>query len=71
MQTRLQKYSLGIRLHRHPAMSAKLAAKAAAEYEDPDSLCKTFMTCLSITAICGKRNPKWVEVSNKRVRICP
>ena len=70
MQTRLQKYSLGTRLHRHPAMGAKLAAKAAEEYEDPDFLCKTFMTCLPITAICGKRKPEWVEVNRKRVRIC-
>ena len=73
MQTRLQKYSLGTRLHRHPAMSvmgAKLAAKAAEEYEDPDFLCKTFMTCLPITAICGKRKPEWVEVNRRQVRIC-
>ena len=70
MQTRLQKYPLGTRLHRYPAMGAKLAAKAAKEYEDPDFLCKTFMTCLPITAICGKRKPEWVEVNRRQVRIC-
>ena len=73
MQTRLQKYSLGTRLHRHPgipAMGTKLAAKAAEEYEDPDFLCKTYMTCLPITAICGKRKPEWVEVKRRQVRIC-
>ena len=70
MQTRLQKYPLGIRLHRYPAKGPKQAAKAAEEYEDPDFLCKTFMTCLPITAICGKRKPEWVEVNRKRVCIC-
>ena len=70
MQTRLQQYPLGTRLHRHPAMGAKLAAKATEEYEDPDFLCKTFMACLPITATCGKRKPEWVEVNRKRVCIC-
>ena len=70
MQTRLQKYPLGIRPHRFPAKGAKLAAKAAKEYEDPDFLCKTYMTCLPITAICGKRKPEWVEVNRGQVRIC-
>ena len=77
MQTRLQKYSLGTRPvgHtpppvRHPAMGAKLAAKASEEYADPDFLCKTFMACLPITAICGKRKPEWAEVNRRLVRIC-
>ena len=70
MQTRLQKYNLGIRLHRYPAKGPKQAAKAAEEYEDPDFLCKTCMACLPITAICGKRKPEWVEVNRRQVRIC-
>ena len=54
------------------AIVQKAAAekKAAEEYEDPDCLCKTYMTCLPITAICGKRKPEWVEVNRKRARIC-
>ena len=70
MQTKLRQYPPGTRLHRHPTMGVKLAAKAAEGYEDPDFVCKTFMTCLPITAICGKRKPEWVEVNRKRVCIC-
>ena len=47
LQTKLQPKLLGLqRLHRHVALGAKLAAKAAEEMEDPDFLVKTFMTCL-------------------------
>jgi hypothetical protein len=51
LQTRMQPKRVGLeRLHRFPAMGAKLAAaKAAEEMSDPDFLAKTFMTCLSVT----------------------
>jgi hypothetical protein len=49
LQTELQPKRLGLeRLHRHPAMGAKLAAKAAEEMRDPNFLAKTSMTCLPV-----------------------
>jgi hypothetical protein len=70
LQTKLQPKLLGLqRLHRHVAMGAKLAAKAAEELKDPDFLVKTFMTCLPVTGHCNKRKPQWVEFNNKRVKV--
>ena len=59
LQTKLQPKLLGLqRLHRHVAMGAKLAAKAAEEMKDPDFLAKTFMTCLPVTGHCNKPKPR-------------
>jgi hypothetical protein len=70
LQTKLQLKLLGLqRLHRHAAMGAKLAAKAAEEMEDPDFLVKTSMTCLPVTRHCTKRKPEWVEFNNKRAKV--
>jgi hypothetical protein len=50
LQAKLQPELLGLeRLHRHVAMGAKHAAKAAEERKDPNFLAKTFMTCLPVT----------------------
>jgi hypothetical protein len=67
----LQPERLGLeRLHRYPAMGAKLAAKAAEEIKDPNFLAKTFMTCLPVTGFdeSNKRKPEWVEFNNKRAK---
>ncbi|MDA9686960.1 hypothetical protein N9U05_00545 [bacterium] len=72
LQTKLQPKLLGLeRLHRHAAMGAKLAAKAAEEMEDPDFLVKTSMTCLPVTGFdeSNKRKPKWVAFNNKRAKV--
>jgi hypothetical protein len=73
LQTELQPKRLGLeRLHRFPAMGAKLAAKAAEEMSDPDFLAKTFMTCLPVTGFdeSNTRRPKWVEFKdNKRLEV--
>jgi hypothetical protein len=72
LQTKLQKKLLGLqRLHRHVAMGAKLAAKAAEEMKDPDFLVKTFMTCLPVTGFgeSNKRKPEWVAFNNKRAKV--
>jgi hypothetical protein len=76
LQQYIQKFPLGTRLHRFPAMGAKLAAKATEERQDPDFLCKTFMTSFPITDIHGgklatdkKRKVNWVELSGKRVKV--
>jgi hypothetical protein len=76
LQQHIQQFPLGTRLHRFAAMGAKLAAKATEEHQDPDFLCKTFMTSFPITDIDGgklatnkKRKPKWVELSGKRVKV--
>ena len=74
LQSSIQKYPLGQRLHRWAAMGPKDAKKAKKELEDPDFLCKTFITAFRITTICdkkvgGKRKPEWVELSGKKVKV--
>jgi hypothetical protein len=73
LQTELQPERLGLeRLHRYPAMGAKLAAKTAEEMKDPNFLAKTFMTCLPVTGFdeSNKRKPEWrVEFNNKRAKV--
>jgi hypothetical protein len=70
LQTRMQPERLGLeRLHRHPAMGAKPAAKATEERRDPNFLAKTSMTCLSVTGFDKRKHtPKWVEFNNKRAK---
>jgi hypothetical protein len=69
----LQPKRLGLeRLHRHPAMGAKLAAKAAEEMSNPNFLAKTFMTCLPVTSFdeINKKRPKWVQFKdNTRLKV--
>jgi hypothetical protein len=72
LQTLIQPERLGLeRLHRYPAVGAKLAAKAAEEMSDPDFLAKAFMTCLRVTGFDenNKRKPEWVEFNNKRAKV--
>jgi hypothetical protein len=74
LQAKLQPKLLGLeRLHRHVAMGAKHAAKAAEEMKDPNFLAKTSMTCLPVTVTRfdavttdrgNKRKPQWVEFNN-------
>ena len=72
LQTEIQGFKLGLRLHRYVAKGDKLGMRSQKEREDPDFLCKTFMTSFRITRICGKRQPEWVEINQhrKKVRIC-
>ena len=70
LQAKLQPELLGLeRLHRHVAMGAKHAAKAAEEMKDPNFLAKTSMTCLPVTGHCNKRKSEWVDFNNKRAKV--
>jgi hypothetical protein len=78
LQTRMQPKQLGLeRLHRYPAMGAKLAAMAGEVRRDkrverdPAFLVKAFMTCLPVTGFdeSNTRKPKWVECKNQRLGV--